>query len=319
MKRLIIIMHGLGDNIMATPAMKELKKQHPEDDLYIGGFSYLSSKEVWEGNKDIKGYIEYPIDYHPTYWNHEMFNLEIPKIEETIHKKNKELGLDFKHIIMLTLQNNKNLHRTYRIGRELGITVKDKWYDTYSTEGDKKIAETFLKGKKVFIVHRGGGNYKKSWDLDECKETTEKIKKLTGLTPFIIDSEKEDTEEGKKLEIKGAIYLSNLPKKSIGVTKEIMKLAKFGIFTDSFPMHLACSVFLPLVSIFTMTNIHETAPINTKSVMIVTSKYFQTCPSDIIENRYDKILIREYLEDYRKVGVKRVIQGLKLLKVINNG
>ena len=104
-------MHGLGDNLMATPAIRELKKQNLEDNIYIAGFKYLPSEDVWKNNPNVTKYFELDIDFHPTYWAPEAFELEFAAIVKSTNKLIKEKKIQFDTVNVITLQTNKDLHR----------------------------------------------------------------------------------------------------------------------------------------------------------------------------------------------------------------
>ena len=297
---------------MATPAIRTLKQKNPEDEIWIGGFDYLPSGSIWENNPHVSKYIQFPVDFHPTYWSQDVFNLEIQKINEIVLAKLKEMKLKPDTIKLVTLQPFKALHRIQRIGRELNIVVTDKTLELFPTQEEIDHVKKEFGNKLYFVVHQGAGNFKKAWDIGEAEETTRQLQKMTGWTPFILNNPKEP----ERIKIADARYLSDLPKQSIGITREIIRRAKFLVGTDSAPMHIASETKTPCVGLFTMTAIHETAPLSDNSAVIVTNAIYNNCPTNILEEKFTKALVRLKLENYRQVGVKRVIQALKLLKVI---
>ena len=72
-KLLLIFLHGFGDNIMATPAVKELSKIHNVD---IVIYKKTLADKLWSNLKFINKVYSIDLPYHPRYWNPIMFWLK---------------------------------------------------------------------------------------------------------------------------------------------------------------------------------------------------------------------------------------------------
>ncbi len=126
MKVLFLFWHGLGDNILATPAIKAYKEQHP--DHYIGWamLRRFKSAQLWNP------YID---EYH---WVSDAWNdfrsyeegckqviIEAKQIERTDRRYDKLIVIDHK---------SSSKHKIHRNADEMGVTVtapKTEFYFQY--------------------------------------------------------------------------------------------------------------------------------------------------------------------------------------------
>ena len=123
MKVLFLFWHGLGDNILATPAIKAYKEQHP--DHYIGWamLRRFQSAQLWNP------YID---EYH---WVSDAWNdfrsyqegckqviIEAKQIERTDGRYDKLIVIDHK---------SSGKHKIYRNADEMGVTVTDPKTEFY--------------------------------------------------------------------------------------------------------------------------------------------------------------------------------------------
>lgn len=135
MKVLFLFWHGLGDNILATPAIKAYKEQHP--DHYIGWamLRRFQSAQLWNPHID---------EYH---WVSDAWNdfrsyqegckqvvIEAKQIERTNGGYDKLIVIDHK---------SSGKHKIYRNADEMGVTVNDpktEFYFQYpKTEHNKRL------------------------------------------------------------------------------------------------------------------------------------------------------------------------------------
>ena len=142
MKVLFLFWHGLGDNILATPAIKAYKEQHP--DHYIGWamLRRFKSAQLWNP------YID---EYH---WVSDAWNdfrsyeegckqviIEAKQIERTDRSYDKLIVIDHK---------SSGKHKIYRNADEMGVTVEDlktEFYFQYQTTSFDWLDSDFFHGQ----------------------------------------------------------------------------------------------------------------------------------------------------------------------------
>jgi len=312
MKRLIVFMHGLGDNLMLTPSIREIKTLFPDDEIHIGGFKYLSSKMIWENNPHVTKYYELNIDFHPTYWDEKKLNEEMKIIQPIIDELAKKIKADKVNFVTI---KNKTKHEIGAIGEELGV-IPSEDMEIFVSKEDEKIAEelinsnTHLKEGKFFVIHQGAGNYSKSWCEEECMKFMNMIERKSGYIPFIIDNPNEP-----KIEYENAIYASSLKKKTPGAIVEIMRKAKFFVGTDSFPMHLDTACEIPLVGLFVHTWPHRTGPLTKNSMMLCSLPTYTRTPLNYHYYHSDRMMLANIANNLQKIKAEKVLKAIERLGV----
>jgi len=140
MKVLFLFWHGLGDNILATPAIKAYKQQHP--DHYIGWamLRRFQSAQLWNPHID---------EYHwvDDAWNDfEDYNEGCVKVaEEAINIANDN---DYDDMIVID-HKSSGKHKIYRNADEMGVTVDDPQTEFYFQypRADRGYGYSFWHGK----------------------------------------------------------------------------------------------------------------------------------------------------------------------------
>ncbi len=122
MKVLFLFWHGLGDNILATPAIKAYKEQHP--DHYIGWamLRRFKSAQLWNP------YID---EYHwvSDAWN-DFTNYETGCISVTHSALLIKDKFNYDELIVIN-HKSSNKHKIYRNADEMRVTVTDPKTEFY--------------------------------------------------------------------------------------------------------------------------------------------------------------------------------------------
>jgi len=155
---LLVNHHGIGDNIMMSPAVRALKQR--SEDLKI--FLLVSSEypaifDVWKKNPYVEQVFLSRIGFHPRFWNPAIFYLkEYPLILREARKFKRAHGIERIRVVrnqFLPEPVEKRLffflpfHRVDRIALELGVRVMDYSYDLIFDESHLMAARTFLREK----------------------------------------------------------------------------------------------------------------------------------------------------------------------------
>lgn len=136
MKKLLIVnYHGVGDNIMMTPSIRNLKQKNPQIKIYILVIKeYTAIKDIWSTNPYVEEVIVSNLSYHPRFWNPILFYFRdffrIKKEAKDIARK-----YNISNIIIIKQQYlpeaiERKLpflpkHRVDRIAYELGIDLEN--------------------------------------------------------------------------------------------------------------------------------------------------------------------------------------------------
>jgi len=140
MKVLFLFWHGLGDNILATPAIKAYKQQHP--DHYIGWamLRRFESAQLWNPHID---------QYH---WVSDAWNnfSDYREGSKQVIKEAERLKSHYDYDKLIVIDHKSSgKHKIYRNADEMGVTVTDlktEFYFQYP-RADRGWGYNFFHGK----------------------------------------------------------------------------------------------------------------------------------------------------------------------------
>lgn len=235
MKTLIVSWHGLGDNILITPALKAYKEKNKKETLYLAHLARLPVHDLLAKCPYIKG-------FHTVsdVWN-DYADVELGR-EEVM---NEALGyanqFGYEKVIELTLSPSLGiLHKIHRAARELGVSVTDYQTKIYprKTKKIKAQADKFFEGMHTptTFVHCKAGNPPKDLPEDLVLEM------LGPYSPASVIEYGSDMIPAKKL-----------PLGNIALEMEILSRCDSVLCADSFIMHAAGALGIPTKAVFLVT------------------------------------------------------------------
>ena len=277
-KKILIVRNDrLGDVILSTPVIKNLKLAFPQS--YIAFMCRPYTREALEGNPNLDEVIVYDkygkdksflatvkfalklgkyrfdwaIILHPTNRTHIMtFLARIPVRVGWNRKLGQLLTKKIKH----TKQQGKKHESEYTLDllRALNIPIKSK--NTYFPILPEAIAkvEELLKGQgviendKLIVIHPSASCPSKRWPQEHFLKLIELLKNKGSFKIAVITSEGEKQfgeEAAKKSEV-----IDLRGKLSISEIGALLKRASLFISNDSGPVHIAASLNTPVISIF---------------------------------------------------------------------
>lgn len=303
-KILFLFWHGLGDNILATPALYEYKREFP--DIKIG----------WATKKEIKAQrlLEYndcidrihPILSNP--WNHpEGYNKGIEKAIEEAINLSKQYNYDEIRLIPTQHDGNFNPHKIHRIANEMGIAFdKSTSLKTFITIpfDIEKSAKNFINGlsKPVIFFHGETGFSQKNPPKDLLKKILGSIQSYCHKSTIIE---------------MGTDYISNSIKLDYGdllYSAALIKHSDYVIAADSVCMHLAGSFEKPMTAIFTIFPSHQVIPLS-YDVNIIDFTIQQEVDIQSIVNHF----LESLLKDNSYVRNNRLSRKRRRLREIRDG
>ncbi|MBU0769625.1 MAG: methyltransferase domain-containing protein, partial [Proteobacteria bacterium] len=256
---LFVSWHGLGDNVMLTPALRKYKQQFPERYVAVTGLRRFGKtlKQLLSGLP----FVDEVIPDLSDAWND--FD-DYPAGVQAVVVEAKRIAREkeFTDIVLLPTkpQPGYKLHKIFRFADEVGIKFNN--IDELQTElridpeantAAKKFLSLFR--SPVLVLHTTAGNSSKT--LPE------------GLAKSIIDNFKNHTvlEFGRKSTDRSI----ELSEDDMELTKAIVGNVDQVVAIDSVIMHIAGAFRKPCLSIFTHTPIHQAIPL-TYPVDIFTNK-----------------------------------------------
>jgi len=276
-KILIVRTDRLGDVVLSTPVIKNLRLSFPKSHIAFMCRPY--TREVLEGNPDLDEVIIYDkygrqkslgasiklffylrkkkfdlaLILHPTNRTHLITFLA--GIPERVGW-DKKLGILLTKRIKHIKQEGKKheLEYTLNLLRALDIPIKSK--DTYfplRCEAKMRVAEV-LKGQavaendKFIVIHPSASCPSKRWPKERFLELIKLLKEKVSFKIIVITSQSE-REFGERLvgdngivDLRGRLNISE-----VGA---LLKRAALFISNDSGPVHIADSFNTPVISIF---------------------------------------------------------------------
>jgi hypothetical protein len=235
MKTLIVSWHGLGDNIIITPALKAYKEAHKDEELYLAHLARLPVHDLLAKCPYIKG-------FHTVsdVWN-DFPDVEIGRevVMDEAFDYAKQFG--YEKVIELTLSPSLGiLHKIHRAAHELGVVVTDYQTKIFPkiTKKVKNEADKFMEGvaSPTTFVHSKAGN--------PPKDIPKKVL-LSVLGPYQPASV---IEYGSTM-----IPANHLPLGNLALEMEVLSRCHNVVCTDSFIMHAAGALGIPTKAIFMVT------------------------------------------------------------------
>ncbi|MFA5008367.1 MAG: lipopolysaccharide heptosyltransferase II [Candidatus Omnitrophota bacterium] len=274
-KILIMRTDRLGDVILSTPVIANLRKFYP--DSYIAFLCRPYTKDVVEGNPYLDEVIIYDKNKeHRGIFSSVKFCLSLRKkkfdavfILNPNNRSNilaffagipRRIGLNRKMGNLLThpIEDRKHegkkheLEYTLDIIKEAGIPITEKQtHFPIKKESEKKIEELLLanglKNSDFIVMHPSASCPSKRWAEENFIKLTRLVKEKTKLKVIVLSSkeEKKFTEALAKEEVidfRGILTISD-----IGA---LLKKSKLFVSNDSGPVHIAASLNVPVISIF---------------------------------------------------------------------
>ena len=320
---LMILMHGGGDVLMATPTIEALKAVNPNMEISVMGLGETNerdfkTREIFENNPHITAYYDSSIDHHPTWWSEEQFNeVDVPIIQEDLRRITQLTRFD--KVLYITLQGNRHLHRIDRVAADFGLNLPNRQMRVYPSSSDRRWASRFLSqinlthGTKLASVHRFCGHPPKSWNYEACEAVCKRLVD-NGWTVILWDQDLREIEhESRQVKLNGVYNMRDCGEAlTVCKTAALLGICDVHIGADSFPMHLASACGIPTIGIFEKTVPGETMPLNVNSVAIATRAGINASAPGVIEGEMGRIV----LVNDSPIGADVVIPVIeKLLRV----
>jgi len=278
---LIVRTDRLGDVILSTPVIKNLRDTFPQ--AHIAFMCRPYTKEALEGNPYLDEVIVYDkYGKHKSTWASIKFAKELRKKKFDwaliLHPTNRahlvtyfagipfRIGWDKKMGFLLTerLKHTKQRGRkheteyTLDILRTLNIATEDKTtYFPINENADKKVEELLTKEglekkEKFIVIHPSASCRSKKWPSDYFSKLVKALKEKTNLKVAVISAAEEKQTAEKIVKENEVIDLRG--KLTIAEVGALLKRAELFISNDSGPVHIAAALNTPVISIFGRKN-----------------------------------------------------------------
>ena len=279
-KRILIVRTDrIGDVLLSTPVIKALRDYYP--DAYIAVMVSPYAREIVEGNPNLDEVIIYDKDCKHKNWLGSIKfaqNLKKMKFDLALilHPTNRvhlvtffariprRVGYDRKLGFLLTdrikhtkqLGEKHELEYTLDLVRYLSLEPKDKNLFMLIKPTSEEWAEELFRQEgisesdKLLVIHPGASCISKIWPLIRFAQVADRLVEKYGFKVLLIAGPKDisKAQDVSKNMHHPSINLAG--KTSVSQLASLLKRCQLFISNDSGPVHIACAVGAPVISIF---------------------------------------------------------------------
>ncbi len=299
-KILVVASTGIGNIILLTPMLRDIKRNLPKSNVSV--LVRKGLEDVLKLNKDVDNIITYHMEFGTLRKIRFLMGLREKKFDAAFYSYP---NVDIMSAVLLFLTGaKKRINFAYSIGayeicgflntlsvpsdgfrhdveRNLGLlracnlrVSEDSRKLVFNlSKEDEEYAKNALKGKlkkSDFLVGMHlGSNYKpKNWGVENFSRLMEKLLESKRIKIILVggNAEKSLIEGQEFLADKRVINF--VGKASIRQTAALIKRCRLFITNDSGPMHIAAAFGVRTVAIFIASNAYRTGPWSNKSIVI---------------------------------------------------
>ena len=279
MKILLTRTDRLGDVVLSTPAIKAVRTHYPNAQIAFMVRPY--TRDIVEGNPNIDEIIIYD-----KYGKHKSFlstvkfafNLRKKKFDIAImlHPTNRvhlisflagiprRIGYDRKMSFFLTekiphlKQEGKKHELEYNLDllKVLGIEAKDNSLFVPVREKDKQVLDIVLdenhvgNGVPLVVISPGASSLSKVWPAKNFAKVADDLANRLKARIFLVSDKKNANFAEKVSDFMKYEPVNLAGKIAVGELVALISRCKIFISNDSGPVHIACAVGTPVISIF---------------------------------------------------------------------
>ena len=281
-KILLIELAGIGDAILSTPAIRNLRKTHPDSSIYfvtlphpaqlLKKSPYLNEVFILRNGlrcvlnnihvliKLRKLKIEVAVNLKQHYAIGGILKmyvlLKLIKPKQTIGRNTDGKGF----IYDIKVKDKMDTQRSdveYKLDliRILGCEVKDKNLEVWFDQSDIKALNEFLRSNSVsdsdFLIGINPGAHRPAhrWSWQRFVAVADELAKKFNAKIIITGSKNESTLAGKVCRSISSGSIDTSGKLSLGQLIALISKCKLYISNDTGPMHIANALGVPLIAI----------------------------------------------------------------------
>ncbi len=246
---LFVSWHGLGDNVMLTPALRKYKQLYPDSYIAVAGLERFGNTLV----QLLSGlhFVDEVIPCLPDAWNDfPDYKTGVDAVVERAQAICRERGFSKVVVLPTNRQEGYKLHKNFRFADEVGVqfdNLEDLQTELAVTKEAEKQVEAFVKdySKPILVLHAKAGNQPKTLVVEDVERI---IDQYRGYTVF---------EFGRRSTSRSILVSED----NMEFSKALIKRADMVIAIDSVVMHIAGAFHRPLIAIFTITPVHQAIPL----------------------------------------------------------
>ncbi|MDD5026922.1 MAG: lipopolysaccharide heptosyltransferase II [Candidatus Omnitrophica bacterium] len=269
----------IGDVLLSTPVIKALRDKYPQ--AYIAMMVSPYAKDIVEGNPYLDKVIIYDKDgAHKSWLNSLKFSRGLKKkkfdLALILHPVNRahlvsflagiprRVGYDRKLGFLLTdrIKHTKQLGEKHELEynldllKHLNIEAQEKdLYMPLKPESEEWVKELFKQeniheADKLLAIHPAASCPSKVWPVERFAQAADKLAQSYGLKVFIVAGPRDLKLAEALVKYMRSSVINLAGKTSVSQLASLLKRCALFISNDSGPVHIACAVGTPVISIF---------------------------------------------------------------------
>lgn len=293
-KILVIKFGGIGDVLLSTPVLLNIKNYFPEAEIYF--LTHTSCRDIFIGNPYITGYFTYNFGEPDSKrllksMRNQNFDLVIdlfgnPRSASiTFFSKAKyRVGFNFRNrkyayniLIEPRPDTIHNVEFNLDALRGMGIPIVSNELKFYINDSHKDFADDFLvkngiDKKDIFGILISGGWETKKYKTKDFIELIKKIREKYNMDFLLIWGVEYEKKECEKIKNDTGEYVFISPETTLKYSSALIRKCKVIIGNDSGLLHLAVASGVPVLGIYGPTNPVSQGPYGENNLVIRNEK-----------------------------------------------
>jgi heptosyltransferase III len=275
-KILVIKFGGIGDVLLATPVLPNLKNYFPEAEIYF--LTHSSCRDIFIDNPRITRYLTYnfgesdsrrllrsirkhkfdlvidlygnPRTAFVTYWSRAKYRVGY-------NFRNRKYA--YNTIVESQRETIHNVEFNFNALRKIGIPITSDKLEFFITDYEKELADEYIKksgigGKEIFGNLISGGWESKKYKTNDFIELIKKIREKFDENILLFWGVERERIECETIKNGTGDYVYISPKTTLKYSSALMRKCKIIIGNDSGLLHLAVASGVPVLGIYGPTN-----------------------------------------------------------------
>ena len=285
-KILVIKLRAIGDVLLSTPLLENLKKEYPH--LKIDFLCEQFAADVLIGNPWLNDVVKFNrktesglalirrVRSRRYDMVIDLFGNPRTALISRLSGARYRIGFPFRgrayaynHLVHPRGGEVHNVDFNLDVLKYCSVPIISKAPHFPLSDNDRKFSDDWiqsinLKGKKIIGINAGGGWYTKRWSLDKFASLADKIKQTTGYEILLFWGPGED-EQAKKIASLMHQQCFMIPSTTLKQMGALLNHCSYLVTNDSGPMHISASLGIPTLGLFGPTNPHLQGPVGEKS------------------------------------------------------
>lgn len=293
-KILVIKFGGIGDVLLSTPVLPNLKKHFRFADIYF--LTHTNCREIFIDNPHTTRYLTYNFGEPDSQrllrsMKKHKFDLVLdlygnPRTALITHKSKAKyrIGYDFRYrkyayniIVQGPRETIHNVEFHLNALREIKVPIVSNKLEFFITNYHKELANEFITQnridkKDIFGILISGGWESKKYKTIDFIELIKKIHERYDVNILLIWGVNKEKKECEKIKSETGDYVFISPETNLKYSSALMRRCKFAIGNDSGLLHLAVASEVPVVGLYGPTNPLSQGPYGETNIVVRNEK-----------------------------------------------